>query len=209
MKITKTVLLGLSISFLACQSERKTDENKPDSLTGTTSVSGQAVDERFLVVAGHSIGEISLGEDMQQVSAKLGRPDFSDAAMGKAWGIWYSSDSTANGKNEVAIYSSYRDTSMQVKDVKQIRITSNEFKTRDGLATGVSLEATKLKIPGINKLYVYLNEKKDTVVVYDAKKEGIGFEFLNGKSIALTVHPANIALNQTYLTLHPEWKLIN
>lgn len=208
MKFTKTVLLGLSISFLACQSAKKTDKNKADSLTGTASVSTQAVDGRFLVVAGHSVGEISIGEDMEQVGEKLGKPDFSDAAMGKAWGIWYGSDSTANGRDEVAIYSTYRDTSMRIKDVKQIRITSNQFKTQDGLSTGATLEDTKLKFPDIKKLSSYLNEKKDTVVVYDAKKEGIGFEFLKGKSISVTVHPVNTALNQTYLTLHPEWKLI-
>ncbi|SDG54020.1 hypothetical protein SAMN05421827_107231 [Pedobacter terrae] len=146
---------------------------------------------------------------MEQVAEKLGRPDAGDAAMGKAWGIWYGSDSTAKRRDEIAIYSSYRDTSMRVKDVKQIRITSNAFKTQDGLATGANLEDTKLKFPDIKKLSSYLNEKKDTVVVYDAKKEGIGFEFLKGKSISLTVHPVNTAVNDTYLTLHPEWKLIN
>ncbi len=208
MKSIKTILLGLSISLVACQSAKKTDENKGDSVLNTTSAPAQAVDERFLVVAGRSVGEIALGEDMEQVGKKLGRPDAGDAAMGKAWGIWYSNDSTTKHRDELAVYSSYRDTSMRVKDVKQIRITSNKFKTQDGLATGATLEDTKLKFPGIEKLSSYLNEKKDTVTVYDAKKDGIGFEFLKGKSISLTVHPANIPVNATYLTLHPEWKLI-
>ncbi|WP_412468032.1 hypothetical protein [Pedobacter sp. KLB.chiD] len=208
MKFIKTFLLGLCISLLACQSAKKTDENKKDSLISATSASTQAVDKRFLIVAGHSIGEISLGEDMEQVSKKLGRPDVSDAAMGKAWGIWYSSDSTAKRRAEIAVYSAYRDTSMRVKDVKQIRVTSYQFKTQDGLATGTPLEDTKLKLPDIEKISSYLNEEKDTVIVYDAKKEGIGFEFLKGKSISVTVHPVNTALNLTYLTLHPEWKIV-
>ncbi|WP_025142928.1 hypothetical protein [Pedobacter jeongneungensis] len=208
MKSIKTILLGLGISLVACQSAKKTDENKGDSVLNTTSVPAQTVNERFLVIAGRSIGEIALGEDMEQVGKKLGRPDAGDAAMGKAWGIWYSNDSTAKHRNEIAVYSSYRDTSMRVKDVKQIRITSNKFKTQDGLATGTTLEDTKLKFPGIEKLSSYLNEEKDTVTVYDAKKDGIGFEFLKGKSISLTVHPVNIPVNATYLTLHPEWKLI-
>jgi hypothetical protein len=207
MKSTKFVLLGLGISLAACQSSNKTDEPTTDSVT-QVSTPAQVADERFLVVAGHCVGEISLGEDMEQVGKKLGKADAGDAAMGKAWGIWYSNDSTAKHRNEIAVYSSYRDTSMRIKDVKQIRVTSNKFKTKDGLATGNTLEATRLKFPEIEKLSAYLNENKDTVTVYDAKKDGIGFEFLKGKSISLTVHQVNIPVNATYLTLHPEWKLI-
>lgn len=208
MKNIKFVLLGLSISLAACKSANKNDQHKTDSVSKLTPATAQAVDERFLIVAGKSIGEISLGEDMEQVGKKLGRPDAGDAAMGKAWGIWYSDDSTGKHRNEIAVYSSYRDTSMRVKDVKQIRITANKFKTQNGLATGSTLEDTKSKFPALEKLSSYLNEEKDTVQVYDAKKDGIGFEFLKGKSISLTVHPVNISVNATYLTLHPEWKLI-
>jgi len=207
MKSTKYVLLGLGISLAACQSSNKTEEHAVDSVAQVSSAL-KTPDEQFLIVAGRSVGEISLGEDMEQVGKKLGRPNAGDAAMGKAWGIWYSNDSTAKRPNEIAIYSSYRDTSMRVKDVKQIRITSNLFKTKDGLSTGGTLEDAKMKFPAIEKLTVYLNEDKDTVLVYDAKKDGIGFEFLKGKSISLTVHPANTPVNGTYLTLHPEWKLI-
>lgn len=207
MKSIKFALLGLSMSVAACQSTSKTDHNT-DSLSNLASAPAQNVDERFLVVAGRSVGEIALGEDMEEVGRKLGRPNAGDAAMGKAWGIWYSNDSTAKHRNEIAVYSSYRDTSMRVKDVKQIRITSNKFKTKDGLTTGSTLEDAKLKFPTIEKLSAYLNEDKDTVTVYDAKKDGIGFEFLKGKSISLTVHQVNIPVNATYLTLHPEWKVI-
>lgn len=208
MKSIKFALLGISMSVAACQSANKTDQNT-DSVSNLASTPMQSIDERFLVVAGRSIGEINLGEDMEGVGKKLGRPNAGDAAMGKAWGIWYSDDSTAKRRNEIAVYSSYRDTSMRVKDVKQIRITSNKFKTKDGLATGSTLEDVKSKFPTIKKLSAYLNEDKDTVAVYDAKKDGIGFEFLKGKSIALTVHQVNIPVNATYLTLHPEWNVID
>lgn len=201
-------MVGLSIGLVACQSPKKTDENKADSVTSRTVVAAQTADKKFLVVAGRSVGEIALGEDIEQVGKKLGKPDAGDAAMGKAWGIWYSGDPKAKQRDEIAVYSSYRDTSMRIKDVKQIRITSNQFKTQDGLATGATLEDIKLKFPDIQKLSTYLNENKDTVTIYDAKKEGIGFEFLKGKSISLTVHAANTPVNTTYLTLHPEWKIV-
>ncbi|MCZ4223226.1 hypothetical protein [Pedobacter rhodius] len=203
----KIIGLSLCISFAACQSPENS-EQKTDSIVSVQSRADKIVDPRFLIVPGRSVGEISLGMDMAAVSVKLGRPDAGDAAMGKAWGIWYSNDSTVRSGNELAIYSSYRDTSMQVKDVKQIRITSSEFKTQDGFTTGRSESEAKLIFPLMVRISAYLNAQKDTVTVYDAKKDGIGFEFLKGKSIALTVHPANRLVNETYLTLHPEWKPI-
>jgi len=207
MKSIKIICLGLSIGVAACQSSQNA-QHKTDSIASIESGPGKIIDERFLVVPGRSVGDISLGEDMTKVGARLGRPDDGDAAMGKAWGIWYSKDSTSGQRDELAIYSSYKDTSMRVRDVKQIRITSPKYKTQDGFTTGRSEADAKLKFNSMERISAYLNEQKDTVIVYDAKVDGIGFEFLKGKSISLTVHPVNQGINNTYLTLHPEWKQI-
>ncbi|KLT65543.1 hypothetical protein [Pedobacter sp. BMA] len=207
MKLVKTFLLSVCAIFTACQSG-KNAEHKQDSIASIESGPGKIVDERFLIVPGRSVGEISLGEDVESVGKILGKPDAGDAAMGKAWGIWYSNDSTGGMRDEIAVYSSYKDTTMRIKDVKQVRITSGKFKTQDGFTTGQSEADTKLKFPGMEKLSVYLNQNNDTVTVYDAKQDGIGFEFLKGKSIGLTVHPMNQSVNATYLTLHPEWKRV-
>ncbi len=207
MKSLKIICLSLSIGLAACQSAQNSNHQQ-DSLEHLESGQEKIVDSRFLVVPGRSVGEISLREDMTEVGEKLGRPDAGDAAMGKAWGIWYSNDSSNGQKDELAIYSSYRDTSMVIKDVKQIRITSSKFRTQDGFTTGLSEADTKLKFPAMERVSSYLNQNKDTVMVYDARQDGIGFEFLKGKSISLTVHPMNQSVNGTYLTLHPEWKPI-
>ncbi len=208
MKSIKIVLLGLSISVVGCQSANRKQAVQHDSLTHISTVAGQTTDQRFLVVACRSVGEITIGADMEQVSQKLGKADAGDAAMGKAWGIWYGTDSTGGQRNEIAIYSTYRDTSMRVKDVKQIRVTSDKFKTADGFSLGTTLTALQSKFPDLKQISRYENAQKDTVLVYDSKKSGISFEFLKDKSIALTVHPENVAVNETYLTLHPEWKIV-
>ncbi|MDQ1142293.1 hypothetical protein [Pedobacter agri] len=207
MKSRKIIFLSFIIGLTACQSAEHSGHQQ-DSTEYITSGKQKNIDSAFLVVPGKSIGEISLGENMTEVGKKLGRPDAGDAAMGKAWGIWYSKDSTDGQKNELAVYSSYRDTSMMVKEVKQIRITSAQFKTRNGLTTGGPEAVTKLKFPAMELVSSYLNQSKDTVNVYDSRQDGIGFEFLKGKSISITVHPVNQSVNGTYLTLHPEWKLI-
>lgn len=208
MKSIKFILLGLSISVVACQSANRRQAEQNDSLTQVSTVAGQTTDQRFLVVAGRSVGEIVIGADMEQVGQKLGKADAGDAAMGKAWGIWYGNDSTGGQKNEIAVYSAYRDTSMRVKEVKQIRVTSDKFKTADGFTLGNTLSALQSKFPDLKQVTGYLNAQKDTVLVYDSKKSGISFEFLKGKSVALTVHAENIPVNSTYVTLHPDWKMI-
>lgn len=207
MKSRKIIFLSFIIGLTACQSAEHSDHQQ-DSTGYIISGKQKNIDSAFLVVPGKSIGKISLGENMTEVGKKLGRPDAGDAAMGKAWGIWYSKDSTDGQRNELAVYSSYRDTSMVVKEVKQIRITSAQFKTRNGLTTGGSEADAKLKFPAMELVSSYLNQNKDTVTVYDSRQDGIGFEFLKGKSISITVHPVNQSVNETYLTLHPEWKLI-
>lgn len=207
MKSRKIIFLSFIISLTACQSAEHS-AHQQDSTEYITSGKQSDVDAAFLVVPGKSIGEISLGENMTEVGKKLGRPDAGDAAMGKAWGIWYNKDSTNGQKNELAVYSSYRDTSMMVKEVKQIRITSAQFKTQSGLTTGGPEADAKSKFPAMELVSSYLNQNKDTVTVYDSRQDGIGFEFLKGKSISITVHPVNQSVNRTYLTLHPEWKLI-
>ncbi|WP_316832006.1 hypothetical protein [Pedobacter aquatilis] len=207
MKTTNILLAGLSLCFAACQSPANT-ENKQDTTVHAESVAEKAIETDFLIVPGRSIGQVALGEDMITVGEKLGKPDAGDAAMGKAWGIWYGKDSSSNTRNELAVYSAYRDTSMRVKEVKQIRITANQFKTKDGIGVGISEADAKLNFKAMELAATYINEKKDTINVFDAKKDGIGFEFLKGKSISLTVHPVNQSINNTYLTLHPEWKKI-
>jgi len=207
MKFSKIILLGLTISVAACQSSQNS-QHKTDSIESIESGPGRIVDSRYLIVPGRSVGEVSLGENMEKVGALLGKPDAGDAAMGKAWGIWFNKDSVGGQRDEIAVYSSYRDSTMRVKDVKQIRITSPKYKTQDGFTVGLNESDTKLKFPAMERISTYLNEQKDTVTVYDAKEDGIGFEFLRGKSISLTVHPMNQSVNGTYLTLHPEWKII-
>ncbi len=70
-----------------------------------------AVESDWLIVPGQRIGETALGDDPQTLITRLGRPDASDAAMGKAWLVW-------NGHrqgNTLAVFTAYADTSMRRK----------------------------------------------------------------------------------------------
>ncbi len=67
--------------------------------------------------------------------------------------------------------------------MKQIRITSNQFKTKDNFGTGRTLKDTRSKLEG-------------------------RFEFSHGESVFLPVHPKNISMSGFYLALNLKWKLV-
>ncbi|NRF40854.1 hypothetical protein [Pedobacter foliorum] len=167
----------------------------------------------LMIVPGKSIDKVFLGQDMSEVFKILGNPSDGDAAMGKSWGIWYLRDSTDTKKGELSVYSSYKNNSMSTKDVKQIVVSATNYRTDKGLRIGVSLDEIKAVFPDVKKAAVYLNTaKKDSLVVYDAENEGIAFDVRNKGdhffTTAITVHPKNVSVNSTYLTIHPGWDKI-
>jgi len=133
----------------------------------------------------------------------LGSADAGDAAMGKAWGIWYDQK-----KDEIAIYSSYADSTAVKKDIKQIRVTSSSFVTAQHLRTGGKLVDFEKDFTDAKRLATYFDSKtKDSILIFDSRENGIGVEVVNNLIRAITVHPKGTAVNETYLSLHPEWKL--
>jgi len=170
----------------------------------------EKIDSTKLIIPGNRAGEIFIGQDMQDVFKKLGNADDGDAAMGSALGIWYtksSSDSTQ--RDPLTIFSSYRDSNMVVKVVKQLSVSAHEFSTIDGIHTGVKLAELRFVYPAIRQSMKYVNEKtKDTLVVYDDKHAGIAFDVQKDTCSAITVHPKDKPANSTYLPLHPGWRTL-
>ncbi|UEG53517.1 hypothetical protein LLH06_00815 [Mucilaginibacter daejeonensis] len=125
-----------------------------------------------LIVPGKSIGQTRLDEDMDQVIARLGKPDGGDAAMGKSTSVWYTGHDTA--KASTTIFASRQmGTADERARVKQIRVTSPWFKTADGIMTGADKAA-------IEKIYPHLEKAESPIAkdeVYADKAAGIAFEF--------------------------------
>jgi hypothetical protein len=112
MKLKYLFIIATGILF-SCNSDSSVKLYKD-----TSSVSD--IESKLLIVPGKSIGKYFIGQNMVQVDSLKGKPDFSDAAMGKAWSIWYGKNKTGNKRNEIAIYSTYGDSTMSFKTVKQI-----------------------------------------------------------------------------------------
>jgi hypothetical protein len=202
----------ISLSF-ACHSpgdrnikQYSTVTNRDTLITGTKR---SETDSSKLIIAGKQAGRIYLGQNIQDVFKLLGKPDDGDAAMGSALGIWYSGDQAESRSNSMVVFSSYRDSNMVIKAVKQVSVSAPAFQTTDGIHTGVKLAALLAAYPSIKKVESYVNskDKTDTLKVYDSIAEGIAFDILKDTCTAITVHVKNRAANAVYLPVHPDkWK---
>ncbi|WP_139298343.1 hypothetical protein [Pedobacter hartonius] len=202
------VLLGLTAACHAPTDQKiKQDSTVKDSGTFTEKKKPTAGPSE-LIVAGKQVGKISLGQDMEEVFKLLGKPDEGDAAMGSALGIWYGKDTLTGKKDPVVIFSSYRDSNMVVKSVKQISVGAQGFQTAEGIRMGTRLSALLAAYPSLKKTETYLNskDKTDTLRVYDSIAEGIAFDVQSDTCTAITVHVKNRAANAVYLPVHPDWK---
>jgi len=175
-------------------------ENNAISSDTIKYVPPKVTDNAYEIIPGERIGLTKLEENVETLS-ELGKPDFSDSAMGKSWSTWISKDGE---KNELNIYSTYKDSDMKEKVVRQIRITSPKFETPEGISTGKTLQDIQKAFADIKLVAKYTDEKtKSLVEIYDSESNGIAFEFTQNKCVAIIVHTKGKKVTEEYITLHP------
>jgi hypothetical protein len=149
---------------------------------------------------GKYIGNTKIGAAMEETAKQLGPANGGDAAMGKAWGIWYrkNADNSLDSSRFLAIYSAV-DGNEPAHHVKQVRINTASFKTAKGIKVGSSLASIKKAYPQISRAGIYENPvSHKRIELYDDTKRGIAFEITGKKCTAVTVHKSGEDLN-TYL----------
>lgn len=204
MKKLFTIILGLAI-FAACQEPTKPPEEpvRTDSAGApadsavpgnaspaleSTATSGQTI------VPGKQIGKIVLGMPADSLQPMLGKPDRSDAAMGKAWLSWYNAKRDEhNNRISLDVFTAYADNTMQKKNVQQVRTTSTEYSTSTGLKVYNDLATIQQKHPGIAAGGKYKELNSDRVfTLYDDLSNGIAFEIVEANQqkicIGIIVH---------------------
>ncbi|PWV47565.1 hypothetical protein [Chitinophaga sp. S165] len=156
---------------------------------------------------GKYIGNTKIGATTEEMATLLGPADGGDAAMGKAWGIWYShkKDNSIDSSRYLAVYSVREETNgKEAMVVKQIRVNTPSFKTARGLKVGSSYIEVKKLHPAIKVVAQYQDKTKGRkITLYDVKKEGIAFEMTTAKGsrqvcTAITIHPEGESIN-TYI----------
>ena len=199
--MNKFVLLLIGICFFSC-SDKKTNLEQNNAVVSDTikSFPPKVIEEEWAIIPGKSIGMTSLEENVEKLS-ELGKPDVSDSAMGKSWSTWISKDAE---KNELNIYSTYKNSEMKEKVVRQIRITSSKFETPTEITTGKSLQEIQKAYPEIKLVGKYTDEKTQKLVeIYDSEKNGIAFEFTQNECAAIIVHTKGKKVTEEYITLRP------
>lgn len=191
-----------------------TDSTELDSIQDNND---SAIDSRLqeiggnpLIVPGESIGKISLGMDASNLQIILGKPNMSDAAMGKAWSTWYGKNRDEhNNKTELDVYTAYKDASMRQQTVQQIRTTSSFFKTENGVHVYSSLDDIKKAYPFIKRASKY-KQNGVNITIFDDRNNGIAFETapveLQSICIGIIIHQKQKSVNDVYITLHPDMK---
>lgn len=221
-------LIIAMIFFAACGENSRTEKvTATDSLqtTADTNDSSAKADEvlqaspsaetnaaNSLIVAGKSIGNVGLGMNDSILETQFGKPDMSDAAMGKAWLTWYGKKPDEhNNKTQLNIYTTYKDTSMREKTVQQVRTTSSFFKTADELHVYSSLEDIKAKFPQLKKAATYKDKGRE-ITVYDDQQQGIAFEIVTADTqnicTGIIIHKPGVKVTQVYISLHPEMRVL-
>lgn len=154
---------------------------------------------------GKYIGKTLLGDTPDKISARLGNADGGDAAMGKAWSLWYSrhKDNTIDSSRLLAIYFT-RDEKDRMQ-AREIRINTPAFKTLAGIKVGSPLVNIKRAFPYVKKAAVYEDAVTGKrIELYDEVRRGITFELTQQKTgspvcTAITVHESGKGIVDQYM----------
>lgn len=147
-----TILIA-ALVFTACRQQPPaqavaTAEAAPKAADGTvTTATNQAdtakeaatIQPAQLIIPGQSIGLTRLGEPVDSVTKRLGRPDAGDAAMGKSLSTWYAGHNPKGYRT--SIFCSRQMGTDETSRVQQVRITSPWFKTKEGIGVGADSAA--------------------------------------------------------------------
>ena len=204
-------ILSAAILLCGCMQNRK-DAKATDTVASQVSVNDttgeKPVPHEQLILPGQGIGDISINEDADTVFSKLGKPDASDAAMGKSLATWYAKHDTAGYKTQI-FFSKQMGTADETSRVKQIRITSPWFKTMDYMSTGMHLQTIDSKKEFNLKKVAQYTEAGKQYSVYDAAESGIAFE-INDKNVCtgIIVFEPGKGVTTTYIAFHNNMQTI-
>lgn len=157
------------------------------------------------ITPGKSIGLVKLGDPADQLVSKLGKPDLSDAAMGKAWLTWFNKKRDEhNNRNEFNIYLTYSDTNMSARTVRQIRTTSPEHFTVNDIRVYSGLPKILESFPSMKfqSRHIERSNGKRVINIYDDIVQGIAVEIVDAGNekicIGIIVHPPGETVTDIY-----------
>lgn len=213
----KKITILAALIIMSCSQNKNIEDSSDNTnsiaIDSNSNFDGQmdsktvsATTSDFLIIPGKSIGSTNLLDDTDSLE-KFGEPFYSDAAMGKAWMAWTGSGLDALGnKATLAVYVTYSGSDMSKQVIKRIRVTSPDFKTSEGVNTGMTfIEITRIYLNLELDAKMTNSEFSKESIFYILKDAGISFEFqnINNSEICTAIAIAAIdeISNQPYLIL--------
>lgn len=179
------VFIGLAIT--ACGGRNSTEKTQSDSLATYQ----PDTLERLLLIPGQSAGPFELGASDSLLYKRLGKPDFSNAGMGKAVLMW---DTDTNTFYPLSVFTSRDMGNDETARIQQIRITSPYFETQEGIQIGDTLSKISATYPKLLRKVETYPGNGGTYTIYDTD-EGIAFELDPAdRCVAIIIHKAGVSI---------------
>lgn len=184
--------MAVPVLLIACTSKPKqpAESSSTTTLDSTVTVSKtEAMPKRqtsaeWLIVPGKSVGKVTLNQNADSVMTTLGQPDLTDGAMGSSMLTWLGKNGDSTSRVSVFTQRDMGGPDESVSRVKQIRVTSLQFKTAEGIGAGAMFS-------DIDSRYsVKAVDKYKQLKVYDDLQHGIAFDIdsLTSRCVAISVH---------------------
>lgn len=208
-QFTLHCILAGTLCFASCQSQENSNATTTEPVGNDTATAAlppepQAPDSAHLIVPGERIGPLTLNMPHTAISDAMGEPDSGNAAMGKSLQFWLNQ---GQPQDYLAVYivNNFDGTGSPAK-VKQIQVTSPNYKTSNGISTGSTMPAIREQFGSLNPIAYYTNKQNKKVYIFDDQAEGITFEVTPPDStcVAITVHEKGKDITATYLPIHPD-----
>jgi len=146
------------------------------------------------IVAGISVGSIKIGESAETLIQKKGMPDSSNAAMNKAYNGWFTKPTMEGADTMVTSFETFsvvsgKNEKEKTSRIKTIRVTSPQYKTDKQVGAGNTFAYVKLQYPTLKKPVAKSTTANGAPIeLFDETTEGIAFEIVDGKCVAIIIH---------------------
>ncbi|RYD78956.1 MAG: hypothetical protein EOP53_10375 [Sphingobacteriales bacterium] len=200
-RLSFSLYIFLVLFLVSCDSESGKNQNKTPHKTQNSAEKPIAIkwSSAKMIIPGKSIGLTHLYESADSVFLLLGKPDSSDAAMGKMMASWYK-----NNHETHIFFGRKMGSEDETSRVKQIRITSSYFVTEKGVSVGSAIHQIQMEFPELKIAGSYISPQTHLqTTIYDDLQKGIAFETdaKNG-CVGITVHKPNQQSYEIYNALY-------
>jgi hypothetical protein len=184
--------LAILILMVACTSKPKpatessttTTLDNSVTVTKTETIPKHQTSANWLIVPGKSIGKVTLDGNADSVLIRLGKPNLTEGAMGSSLLTWLGKNGDSTSRVSIFTQRDMGSPDESISRVKEIRVTSVQFKTAEGIGTGALLTdlTAHYSIKAVDK-YQQLK-------VYDDLQHGIAFDVdsLTNRCVAISIH---------------------